>query len=207
MIIDALEQTWQEWARLGAELSEQEWARPTRLPSWTVKDVYTHVSPFPSATRAGIEAPSPDAPVSHDDAAALLAFMQQPGGLADQTAELLKESATSRSQAAPTEELVEQFGTVGPQAIAELRVADLERTVHYGGFAVVPAREALRIFVLEGVVHYFDICDALQREMPGPMAGRALKVTVDLLAETADPVAFIDAATGRSDAAVLPVMR
>ncbi|MEB3368035.1 maleylpyruvate isomerase N-terminal domain-containing protein [Saccharopolyspora mangrovi] len=207
MIIDALDQTWQAWARLGEELSDEQWARPTRLPSWTVKDVYTHVSPFPSATKAGIEATSPDAPVSHDDAAGLLAFMQRPGGIADQSAELLKESATARSQSAPARELVAQFSTLAPQAIAELREADLERTVHYGGFAVVPAREALRIFVMEGVVHYFDIAAALEREMPGPMAGEALKVTVDLLAETADPVAFIDAATGRTDTAVLPVMR
>lgn len=207
MIIDALEQTWQAWARLGEELGDAEWARPTRLPSWTVKDVYTHCSPFPSATRAGIEAPSPDAPVSHDDAADLLAFMQRPGGVAEQSAELLKESATARSQAMSTDELVAQFSTVAPEAIAGLRGADLERTVHYGGFAVVPAREALRIFVMEGVVHYLDIAAALDRAMPGPVAGQPLKVTIDLLAETADPIAFIDAATGRGDAGVLPVMR
>jgi hypothetical protein len=106
-----------------------------------------------------------------------------------------------------TDELVAQFTTVAPQAIDRLREADLERTVHYGGFAVVPAREALRIFVMEGVVHYFDIAAALDRDMPGPMAGEALKVTIRLLAETADPVALIDAATGRGDAPVFPVMR
>ncbi|MDI2030890.1 maleylpyruvate isomerase N-terminal domain-containing protein [Saccharopolyspora sp. TS4A08] len=207
MIIDALEQTWQAWARLGAQLDDEQWARPTRLPSWTVKDVYTHVSPFPSATKAGIEAPSPDAPVSHGDAAGLLAFMQEPGGVAEQSAELLKESATARSQTMSTGELVAQFAEIAPQAVAELREADLERTVHYGGFAVVPAREALRIFVLEGVAHYLDIAAALDLDRPGPLAGEALRVAVDLLAETADPIAFIDAATGRSDAPVLPVMR
>lgn len=207
MIIDALDQTWQVWARLGGELTDDEWTRPTRLPSWTVKDVYTHCSPFPSATLAGVEAASPDAPVSHDDAADLLSFMQRPGGVAEQTAELLKESATSRSRTMSTDELVAQFATVAPQAIDRLREADLERTVHYGGFAVVPAREALRIFVMEGVVHYFDIAAALDRELPGPMAGEALKVTIRLLAETADPVALIDAATGRGDVPVFPVMR
>ena len=72
---------------------------------------------------------------------------------------------------------------------------------------MVPAREALRIFVLEGVAHYLDVAAALELDRPGPMAGQALKVTVDLLAETADPIAFIDAATGRDDAPVLPVMR
>ena len=207
MIIDALDQTWQAWARLGAELGEDDWGRPTRLPSWTVKDVYTHASPFPSVTRAGIEAPSPDAPVSHDDAADLLAFMQRPGGIAEETAELLKESAAARSRTTSADELVQQFAAVAPRTIERLREADLERTVHYGGFAVVPAREALRIFVMEGVVHYADIATALGRDLPGPMAGEALKVTVRLLAETADPIAFIDAATGRSDAQVLPVMR
>ncbi|MER5393521.1 maleylpyruvate isomerase N-terminal domain-containing protein [Saccharopolyspora sp. NPDC002686] len=205
MIVDALEQAWQAWAALGRELDEAQWRRPTRLPDWSVQDVFAHHSDFPAGTAAGIEAPEPAAPVTHADAAELLAFMQQPGGIADQTCEEVRTEAIRRAES-PTAELVEQFTDVAPAVIAALRTTDLNRKVDYGGLAVVPAGEALRIFTMEAVVHYFDMATALDLPTPGPMAGAPVRETVRLLAETADPVALVDAATGRGTPAVFPVL-
>ncbi|WP_188990872.1 maleylpyruvate isomerase N-terminal domain-containing protein [Saccharopolyspora thermophila] len=207
MIIDALEQSWRAWADLGGSLDESGWQRPTRLPGWTVKDVYAHCSGFPAATRAGLAAEEPDGPVTHADAAELLAFMQRPGGIAHEAADQLRDEAVRQATATPAEQLVAQFAEVAPGLIASLRNANLDRRVDYGGFAVVTAAEALRIFTMEAVVHYFDMATALDLAVPGPMAGAPLRATVRLLADTADPVAFVDAATGRGTPSVFPVLR
>lgn len=205
MIVDALDQAWRAWAALGRVLDGEQWQRPTRLPDWTVRDVYAHHCDFPAGTAAALEAPEPTAAVTHADAAGLLAFMQQPDGIADQTCDEVRTTAIQRA-GAPTGELTEQFTDLAPAVIAALREADLDRKVDYMGFAVVSAGEALRIFVMEAVVHYFDIAAALDLPMPGPMVGAPLRETVRLLAETADPVALVDAATGRGTPPVFPVL-
>ncbi|WP_190818081.1 maleylpyruvate isomerase N-terminal domain-containing protein [Saccharopolyspora pogona] len=207
MIIDALDQAWRAWAELGSSLDETRWQRPTRLPSWTVKDVYAHHSGFPAATGAALDAPEAEGQVTHNDAAELLAFMQQSGGVAEQTADLLRDQATEQAAATSTGELVAEFTEVAPKVVAALRGADLNRPVDYGGVAVVPAGEALRIFVMEAVVHYFDMATALDLPVPGPMEGEPLRETVHLLTDTADPVAFVDAATGRGTPGIFPIMR
>jgi hypothetical protein len=64
--------------------------------------------------------------------------------------------------------------------------------------------EAARIALLEAVVHLLDVLDALGRA-PDLPAG-ALRETVHLLADLADPVAFIEGATGRAGSP-LPLLR
>ncbi|MGW3467342.1 maleylpyruvate isomerase N-terminal domain-containing protein [Saccharopolyspora sp. NPDC000995] len=207
MIIDALDQAWRAWAELGSSLDETRWRRPTRLPSWTVKDVYAHHSGFPAGTGAALDAPEAEGQVTHNDAAELLAFMQQSGGVAEQNADLLRDQATEQAAATSTGELVAQFTEVAPKVVAALRGADLNQRVDYGGVAVVLAGEALRIFVMEAVVHYFDMATALDLPMPGPMEGEPLREAVHLLAATADPIAFVDAATGRGAPGIFPIVR
>ncbi|MGI8310502.1 maleylpyruvate isomerase N-terminal domain-containing protein [Saccharopolyspora hattusasensis] len=207
MILDALDQAWRAWAELGSSLDETRWQRPTRLPGWTIKDVYAHHSGFPAATGAALDAPEAEGQMTHNDAAELLAFMQQSGGVAEQTADLLRDQATEQAAATSTGELVAQFTEVAPKVVAALRGADLNRRVDYGGVAVVPAGEALRIFVMEAVVHYFDMATALDLPVPGPMVGEPLRETVHLLTDTANPVAFVDAATGRGAPGIFPIMR
>ncbi|WP_460962510.1 maleylpyruvate isomerase N-terminal domain-containing protein [Parasphingorhabdus pacifica] len=205
--MDALEQAWRAWAELGERLRQSEWDSPTRLEGWTVKDVFAHHSGFPAGIRSGVQAPEVTAPTTHADAAALLAYMQQPGGIADATASGLQQEAVALARKRSTAELVAQFREVAPDVLADLRGRDLERRVDYGGLAVITASEALRIFLLEAVVHYFDMAVALDLPVPGPMAGEPLHATARLLAEVADPVALIDAATGRGQPWVFPVLR
>ena len=65
--------------------------------------------------------------------------------------------------------------------------------------------EAVRIVLLESTVHLLDVLDALGRppQVPAP----ALRGTAHLLAELADPLALIEAATGRATTTVFPVLR
>lgn len=206
-VVTSLDQAWQAWAELGITLDDQRWDLPTRLDGWTVKHVYAHHSGFPAAIRAGVEAPDVEKPITHTDAAALLRFMQQPGGIADSTADELQRQAIESTGSHSTAELVEQFTAVAPQVVDDLRGRDLDRRIDYGGLAVITAGEALRIFLMEAVVHYFDMATALDLPVPGPMSGEPLRATAQLLAEVADPVALIEAATGRGQPRVFPVLR
>jgi hypothetical protein len=65
--------------------------------------------------------------------------------------------------------------------------------------------EVVRMAILEGSVHLLDVHAALGTEPNVPDA--ALRMTVALLAHVADPIVFIDAATGRSSVNPLPVIR
>jgi hypothetical protein len=65
--------------------------------------------------------------------------------------------------------------------------------------------EALRIVLLESVVHLLDVLHGLGRNLCVPASG--LREAVHLLAEIAEPVMFIEAATGRSVRSPLPVLR
>ena len=65
--------------------------------------------------------------------------------------------------------------------------------------------EAVSIGVLEATVHLLDLQRALGVPPDVPAAG--VEHTVGLLAEMAPPVDFIEVATGRSSAALFPVLR
>jgi hypothetical protein len=58
---------------------------------------------------------------------------------------------------------------------------------------------------MESVVHLLDVLHALGRAPEVPADG--LRETVHLLAEVAEPVSFVEAATGRSVGSPLPVLR
>ncbi|NKW70147.1 hypothetical protein GS943_17265 [Rhodococcus hoagii] len=57
---------------------------------------------------------------------------------------------------------------------------------------------------MEATVHWLDVIDAVGGDEPEPMA---LERARDVLAAVPDPLAFVEAATGRSGDPVLPVMR
>jgi hypothetical protein len=101
--------------------------------------------------------------------------------------------------------LVALFADGGPRGIAALRDRDADGLVPWpSSGAVTTWAEAARIALLEAVVHLLDVFDALARTTDLP-AG-ALRETAHLLADLADPIAFIEGATGRSDTP-LPVLR
>jgi uncharacterized protein (TIGR03083 family) len=206
MIVNALEHAFLVWAELGESLDDEQWDRPTRLDAWNVKHVYAHFAEFPPLIEAACIGPAAAEPETHATAAELLAFLQRKGGVADSSADHIKQLALDRANEFSTTELVARFTDVAPRAIALLRSADLTSEIDYFGLAVLPQGEALRIPLMEAVVHYFDMAAALDLPVPGPMAGEPVRATVELLSAMADPVALIDAATGRGGPPVFPVM-
>lgn len=205
MILDALGQAWRAWAHLGAALDEEQWQCPTRLDGWQVRHVFAHCAPAPGMLRTLPEGErgTPD----FTDAESLLAHLQRPGGIAHQRAGDIRQEAITSADGQAHAELVAQFDVVAPDVLAELRTRDLTRHIDYGGLGTVPIAEALRIALMEAVVHYLDMADALDLEVPGPLAGLPVRDTATLLAGTADPVGFIELAAGRGSAEVFPVLR
>jgi hypothetical protein len=92
----------------------------------------------------------------------------------------------------------------GPQAIATARRLG-PVVVDYFGRAMLPLEEAVSIGILEATVHLLDLQRALGAPPELPVAG--VEHTVALLAQMAPPVDFIELATGRSTAALFPVLR
>ena len=207
MTVDSLEQVWRAWAELGSGLDEQGWNTPTRLDGWAVRDVYAHYGPALTGGLAAVEGPEARAPLTHATAADVLREFQRPGGVAHTMADQLRDTAAEQARAMSADELLRPFTETAPKLAEALRGSSLDRRVDYGGAAVLTAREALRIVLLEGVVHYLDLAAALDLPAPGPVGGRPLGDTAHLLADLADPLEFVEAATGRRPAQVLPVLR
>ena len=101
--------------------------------------------------------------------------------------------------------LVAFFAQAGPRGIAALCERPADGLLLWPASGVTTWGEATRIVLLESTVHLLDGFDALGRAPDVPAA--ALRETAHLLADLADPVAFVEAATGRSSSSPLPVLR
>jgi len=97
------------------------------------------------------------------------------------------------------------FTITAPEVIAASEAAG-PIVVDYFGTARVPFDVALSIAALEAVVHGLDLCDSCDLS-PASIPQSSMDHTVQLLASMAPAVDFIDAATGRRDTEVLPVLR
>ncbi|HET6965734.1 MAG TPA: maleylpyruvate isomerase N-terminal domain-containing protein [Acidimicrobiales bacterium] len=204
--VDALAGAWRVWAELGGTLSPEEWRAPSRCPGWRVADLYAHHSAFPVAL-AGSPPPAPEeAPAGLLSAVDILRGFNRPGGPAHEMAGAVADMAAEEAARTGQAELLKRFSVTAPSAIAALRGADPGMLIGWpatGGR--VSLVEALRIILTEATVHLLDVQRALSREPYIP--AEALRETAVLLAEVADPVDFVEAATGRSAKPVLPVLR
>lgn len=203
--LENLATAWQAWAELGAGLAEQQWERPTRLHGWRVADVYAHHAAWPVMVAALCQAAPVDTPPAFADAAALLAMFNAPGGVVETASDLSRDQAIAAARSHTREELVDGFRVAAPAVLAAAQDAD--RRIQYGPFGAIALREALRVGLMEAVVHYLDLARALGLPVPGPVGGEALREVVVLLAQVADPLAFVERATGRTTSDVLPVVR
>ena len=207
-LIEELAATWEVWAQAGRRLPEAAWHGPTRLPGWTVRDLYAHAGRWPVGFRRFVQAPVFDEPAFRSGAA-LLAHFNQPGGLATTSASAVAKSSADDAAAHATEVLVARFADAGPAALAT--VADLGPDEHlrYAGLLTVTVCGALEVGVVESTVHLLDLRAAVAELASVTVAipTSALAVTRDVLAAVPDPVAFIEAATGRTSRSILPVLR
>jgi uncharacterized protein (TIGR03083 family) len=201
---DELDEQWRSWADLGCELADDDWAMPTRLPGWSVRDLYAHVAAWPVMLARLIGAPPAKEPPDWSDAASMLHAFNEPGGIATSAAEPVAAAARRAASARRPATLADQFGQVGRQAL-ELGRKQPNKVVDYLGSGTVRLVEAADIGLLEAVVHRLDLNEALDRS-DAPSTSALARVR-DVLVGMADPIDFIEAATGRSRAQVLPVLR
>jgi uncharacterized protein (TIGR03083 family) len=191
------------WGRRCAQLTPEQWAQPTRLPGWDVAALVAHICVDPALFDAMPQLLAPG-PAQYPTAAEMLRAFNAPDGLARTGAQATAAQACIAAAATSTDEFVARFAALLPAA--------LERTAALGRDAVVlnPALGTVTygamgdIAILEAVVHYLDLLDAVGGP---PLPARALEHAARTLALVPEPVAFLEAATGRSTAAVLPVMR
>ena len=99
----------------------------------------------------------------------------------------------------------EWLGSVADESEHLIVVSDADGLLLWPASGVTTWADAVRIVLLESTVHLLDVFDALGRAPDVPAA--ALRETAHLLADLADPVAFVEAATGRSSSSLLPVLR
>jgi len=202
--LDALQETWQIWAQLGADLTEEQWSRPTRCSGWDVAAVYAHHSGSPHLLSA--LSPMPAGGGDAVTAAEILRRYNAPNGVAHTMAQMVADWAISAAGQHTHSELAEQFAVHGPRTLHQLRRTEATTLVPWpASGAVVTLSEALRIVMMEATVHLLDVQRALDHRPSVPAA--ALRDTTQLLAELAPAVEFIEAATGRSTQSPLPLLR
>jgi hypothetical protein len=190
--VDALAAFWQRWAEIGGELSDEQWSETTRCTGWNVAALY---GPF---ARAVAEPPPlPDVGGDPVTAVDILRGFKVPDGVAHAMAAELADFAVSMAAELGRPALVAFFAEDAPRGIAALRSHAPDARVPWPGAAAVTTwAEAVRVVLMEAVVHLLDVLDGLGRPADVPLAG--LRDTAHMLADLADPVEFVNAATGAS---------
>jgi uncharacterized protein (TIGR03083 family) len=200
--LDALAAVWEQWAEVGGALTDVEWSTPSRCAGWDVAALFAHVGLFPQAVLDPPRADGGD-PVTAVD---ILRGFNAPGGVAHTMADQVANGAVAVAAQVGGSGLVALFADTGPRGIAALRERPADGLVPWPAAAAVTTwSEAVRIVLLESEVHLLDVLDGLGRAPHLPPT--ALREAAHLLAELADPVAFVEAATGRALESPLPVLR
>jgi uncharacterized protein (TIGR03083 family) len=200
--VDALAAVWGRWAEVGSALTDVEWSTPSRCAGWDVAALFAHVGVFPQAVLDPPQADGGD-PVTAVD---ILRGFNEPRGVAHTMAEQVADGAVAVAAQVGHPGLVAFFADAGPRAIAALSDRPADGLVPWPASAAVTTWvEAVRIVLLESTVHLLDVLDGLGHAPDVP--AEAVRDTAHLLADLADPVAFVEAATGLSASSPLPVLR
>ncbi|WP_433306730.1 maleylpyruvate isomerase N-terminal domain-containing protein [Actinoplanes sp. CA-030573] len=200
--LSTLDALWAAWAATGKALTDEDWARPTRLDGWDVRALWAHAAGWPFGFSILVGRVTGEH-VTHESAAALLAEFNHPTGIANTMRDRVADSGREDARKYSLDQLTDQFTSAGPAAIAVARKLG-EVTVDYFGRAVLPLAEAVSIGITEAVIHLLDLQRALGLEPEVPAAG--LAHTAVVLARIAPPIDFIEAATGRASTDLFPVL-
>jgi uncharacterized protein (TIGR03083 family) len=204
--VDVLAETWRTWSELGAALSDRQWETPSRCEGWTVANLFAHHSLSPLSMAGPPPPPADGISVTSLSAADVLKGFNRPGGVAHRMAKPVAGHAVAEAQRVSRSELVERFSAIAPATVAGLRHADPDLLIAWPATdGYVPLSEALRIVLMEATVHLLDVLRALDRAPAVPE--KAVRESVALLSELADPVDFVEAASGRTTVSPLPVLR
>jgi uncharacterized protein (TIGR03083 family) len=195
---------WRWWATTLEAMDDDAWGRPTRLEGWDVAGLVAHHSFLVAGIRFLATHPVAEPPVT-PTARDMLRRFNVPGGIATTSAPVVEQAARQRATTTSHGDLIAKFLVEAPTVVASARDAG-PIVVDYFGNGTFPIAEAVAIAIMEAVVHGLDLADAVGAP-PDNMPAGTLRFTSELLASIADPVAFVEAATGRRSADVLPVIR
>src|SRR5690349_10964166 len=115
--IDALEAVWEQWAAVGAGLTDAGWSTPSRCAEWDVAALLAHVGVFPQAVLDPPRAEGAD-PVTAVD---ILRGFNAASGVAHTMADQVAEHAVTLAAQVGRAGLVAFFAEVGPRGIAAFR--------------------------------------------------------------------------------------
>jgi uncharacterized protein (TIGR03083 family) len=192
--VDLLAHLWQTWQTTGQALTPDQWASQSGLGTWTVRDLYAHVSRGVTTTAGLVASPSPP---EIPDAAAYFRALR---ALGPQGATHVAEAARDWAATHPVETLIADFGALAATTLAKIRttgtVTTIAGTMRMSDYALTR--------VLEATVHLLDLTTAT----PGiaTIPEEALRRTVDVLTDLTPPADFIALATGRPAPPVFPVL-
>ena len=203
MNTELLEELWRSWADRGSGFTAADWAARTRLPGWSVHALFAHVAPDPAVLRALRAAPVPDGHTV-TSGAEMLRIFNSPGGIAHTAAEDIEEAARRAAESLGIDELLRRFDKDGPAGLAELDAVRPTEVLAHPIVGRVTYRAFAEVAVVDVTVHLLDLIAAVGGP---PVPEPALRFTREVLAAVPAAVDFIEAATGRSEVAVLPVMR
>jgi len=205
-VVETLREVWSWWAEALAAIEQDEatWRRPTRLEGWDVAALVAHHAFLVQGL--GVLAANPvERPAAVPSAEAMLRMFNDPAGAAVASADLVADIARQQAATTTPAEQVAVFRDSAPAVVDAIRTAG-PKVVEYFGHGTFPLAEAARIAVMEGVVHGLDLSAALGTHR-GSLPPRAVAASVTLLAAIPNALDFIEAATGRGTATVLPVLR
>jgi len=195
---------WQWWAATLEAVDEKVWARPSRLEGWDVAALVAHHGLL--VTGIGFLTTQPlDAEPATTTARDMLRRFNAPNGVATTAAAPVAELARQLATTMSHEELTARFLVEAPPVVAGVRASG-SIVIEYFGNGTFPIAEAVAIAIMESVVHGLDLVDAIGTPA-GDLPIGPVRFTTELLASLADPVDFIESATGRRPPDVLPVLR
>ncbi|CAM2816853.1 maleylpyruvate isomerase N-terminal domain-containing protein [Prescottella defluvii] len=193
---------WRAWAKRAAELSDEQWLTETRLPGWTVRDLYVHVTP--DVMIAMLAGPAADGVAEVTSAAQMLRIYNAGSAISEPMHEQLAEMVRDLAADVQRETLIERFDVELPVAFEQLTGLTRDSVIAHPILGLVTLGAFMDMAILEATVHLLDVVDAIGGPAPETAA---LERTRDVLAAVPEPRAFIEAASGRSSDQVLPVMR
>jgi uncharacterized protein (TIGR03083 family) len=196
--IDLLGEIWGSWLRAGQRIPAHTWDAPTGLGDWTVRELYAHVARGVTTLAGLVATPTIGEPELPDAAAYFAAVMAWGADGARQVAGTATEFAAAHS----ITDLTGQFDVVAATTLADARAAAESVVPTIAGSMRLSDYVLTR--VLEATVHLLDLCDAVADTDPPP--DRAVRRTVDVLADLLPATDFIRLATGRSAPPVFPVL-
>jgi uncharacterized protein (TIGR03083 family) len=165
-MVDALDEVWTRLATLGADLTEEEWKRPTDVPGWSVQDNLTHLTDLEAMI---LGRPAPD----HTPPEGLVHVKNDPG--------VRNERFVDSRRAWSGADALAEFRELTAERIAGLRALD---TAGFDADSWTPqgpgtVRTLLPFRIFDSYAHEQDMRRAVGR--PGDTDGRAAELTLDTM--------------------------